>query len=139
MRPVLIKPFSSRSSPAGNQRVCVQIGNGLTGFISGVSPVTITMGARPALVIPALSNGATLAIDLADGDIFSNNVTNNGLLTTIASGTNTLSGVISGSGAFTQNGAGTTILTGANTYTGATTVLQGTLRSGELAEAFPET
>ena len=108
----------------------LQIGNGLTGSISGVSPVTITTGAQPALVIPALSNGATLAIDLADGGIFSNNVTNNGLLTTIASGTNTLSGVISGSGAFTQNGAGTTILTGANTYTGATTVLQGTLQIG---------
>jgi outer membrane autotransporter protein len=112
----------------------LQIGNGLTGSISGVSPVTITTGAQPALVlgtfIPALSNGATLAIDLADGGIFSNNVTNNGLLTTIASGTNTLSGVISGSGAFTQNGAGTTILTGANTYTGATTVLQGILQIG---------
>ena len=39
----------------------------------------------------------------------------------------TLSGVISGAGAFQQNGTGTTILTAANTYTGATNVNAGTL------------
>ena len=43
---------------------------------------------------------------------------------------NTLSGNISGAGAFTQSGPGTTILTGSDTYTGATTVSAGTLRVG---------
>jgi autotransporter-associated beta strand protein len=41
--------------------------------------------------------------------------------------TNTLSGVISGTGAVTQTGAGTTILTGANTYSNGTTVTNGTV------------
>ena len=50
------------------------------------------------------------------------------------SDTNTLTGVISGSGAFSQTGAGTTVLTGSNTYTGATTVAGGKLRlTGSIA------
>ncbi len=57
--------------------------------------------------------------------------TNGGLLTVNAgSGSGTLAGVISGTGAFTKLGAGTTVLSGANTYTGATTVSTSTLRAG---------
>ena len=91
----------------------LQIGNGLTGSIAAASPVTVA--------------GGTLAIDLVNGGIFSNNVTDNGLVTSIASGTNTLSGVISGTGTFTQNGTGLSIISGANLYTGLTTVLAGAL------------
>ncbi len=48
----------------------------------------------------------------------------------------TLSGVISGTGAMSFAGAGTTTLSGANTYTGATTISAGTLKvSGSLSDS----
>ena len=61
------------------------------------------------------------------GGSYAGSITNTG--TFIYSGANeqTLSGVISGAGAFTQNGTGTLTLTGSNTYTGNTTVSAGTL------------
>jgi len=43
--------------------------------------------------------------------------------------TSTLSGAISGMGAFTKNGAGTLTLTGDNTYSGGTTISAGTLQA----------
>src|SRR5271166_4140866 len=43
--------------------------------------------------------------------------------------TSTLSGTISGMGAFTKNGAGTLTLTGDNTYSGGTTISAGTLQA----------
>ena len=46
---------------------------------------------------------------------------NNGVLAINRSNALVLGGVISGSGAFNQIGSGTTTLSGANTYTGATT------------------
>ena len=55
---------------------------------------------------------------------------NNGTLAVNRSDTLTLSGVISGTGAFQQNGTGTTILTAANTYLGGTTINAGTLQLG---------
>ena len=70
-------------------------------------------------------------MNLKSGEVFGNAVTDNGLVTALASGTNTFSGVISGAGVFIQNGTGLSILTGANTYTGGTTVLQGTLQIGD--------
>jgi len=80
----------------------------------------------------AISSG-TLEIastgELAAG-IYAANITNNGSL--IYSGTNnqTLSGVISGTGALTQNNSSTLILSANNTYTGATTIAFGTLQIG---------
>ena len=97
----------------------LQLGDGIVAGTSIASSGAVTV-----------NNGATLALNLVSGETFAKAVTDNGLVTTIASGTNTLSGVMSGAGAFTQNGTGLSILAGANTYSGATTVLQGTLQIG---------
>ena len=62
---------------------------------------------------------------------YAGNISNNATL--IYSGTNaqTLSGIISGTGALTQNNSSSTLtLTGANTYTGTTTINAGTLQLG---------
>jgi autotransporter-associated beta strand protein len=63
------------------------------------------------------------------GGSYSGNIINSG--TFIYAGTNnqTLSGVISGTGALTQNGTGTLTLTGNNTYTGTTAINSGTLQA----------
>jgi fibronectin-binding autotransporter adhesin len=64
---------------------------------------------------------------------FTNTITNDGVFKYNSTTDQTLSGVISGTGALTQSGASTLTLTGANTYTGATTVNAGTLFvNGEL-------
>jgi len=61
---------------------------------------------------------------------YAGNMTNNGIF--IYSGTNaqTLSGIISGSGALTQNAASTLTLSGNNTYSGTTTISDGTIEIG---------
>ena len=55
------------------------------------------------------------------------NVTDNGVFAINRSDAFTFAGVISGSGAFNQVGTGTTTLSGVNTYTGATTISAGGL------------
>jgi autotransporter-associated beta strand protein len=56
-------------------------------------------------------------------------VLSSGTLTvSLATGTGTFNGIMSGAGAFTKSGAGTQILGGANTYAGLTTVSAGILR-----------
>ncbi len=96
----------------------LQIGDGTTGSISSAASVYI-------------HDSAQLLINLADNGVFANDIGNGGLLQTIANGTNTLAGAISGTGAFIQSGSGTTILTGTNTYTGYTAVSSGTLQIGD--------
>ena len=87
--------------------------------------------------IPSLSgsinvaNGATLALNMPGGSVM--DVALNGTAATLkaiqSSGTTTIGGAISGTGAFIQSGTGTTVLTGAETYTGTTTISAGTLKS----------
>jgi len=99
------------------------VAEGVLQLGNGVTPGTSIASSDSVLV----SNSSVLAIDLKSGETFGNNVTDNGLVTTIASGTNTISGIISGSGSLSQEGRGVTILAGANTFTGSTTIDQGTL------------
>ena len=73
-------------------------------------------------------DGGTLALstgEASDADLSVE--AGGGTITAPASGSATLSGVISGEGGLTFNGSGTTILTGTNSYSGGTTVSSGTL------------
>ena len=94
---------------------------------------SLTLNAAGAIVVNAgissTSGALATTLNAAGGAVSGtgNINTNGGLLTlNTASGSGTLSGVISGTGGLTKTGAGTTVLTGSNSYTGATTVNGGT-------------
>jgi autotransporter-associated beta strand protein len=85
-------------------------------------------------------NAGTLEIASAGslgGGSYSGDITNNGTLIYSGANSQTLAGVISGSGALTQNNSSSTLtLSGNNTYTGATTINAGTLTlSGGLSNS----
>jgi autotransporter-associated beta strand protein len=95
----------------------LQVGDGsTTGVTLGTGVVTV-------------ASGATLAVDLAGGETFSNAITDTGHVVDNSSiGNNfTIASNISGTGNFTKSGSNTVTLTGNNTYTGGTTVSAGTL------------
>jgi fibronectin-binding autotransporter adhesin len=83
---------------------------------------------------PLSFNGGTLeALAAGVGIISSKAITLNiggGTFLADAGTTSTLSGMISGIGAWTKTGPGTLILSGANTYSGGTTITAGTLQLG---------
>jgi fibronectin-binding autotransporter adhesin len=101
----------------------VQIGTGTAGSVSSSSVLSTTGGATGGTLAFNEVNGTTVASNIADNGAAVGGAENSG-------NTNTLSGVISGTGGFNQYGAGTTVLTGADTYTGPTTVSNGTLIVG---------
>jgi autotransporter-associated beta strand protein len=76
-----------------------------------------------------IASGATLSVDLASSEIFSNPITDTGHLVDNSSAGNnfTIASNISGAGNFTKSGSNTITLTGNNTYSGGTTVSAGTL------------
>ncbi|MDH6171058.1 autotransporter-associated beta strand protein, partial [Variovorax boronicumulans] len=80
----------------------------------------------------AMDDGTTLGF-AADGLNLANNVVltgNNDPVIDTGSFSATLSGSISGGGFITKMGSGTLTLSGANSYTGATDVAEGTLKAG---------
>ena len=81
-----------------------------------------------------ISNGTILVSGSGQlgGGTYAGNVTNYGTFNYSSSAGQTLSGIVSGTGALVQNGSGQLTLSGANTYTGNTTVNAGTL---EIANA----
>ena len=101
----------------------LQIGNGKSGNLGAGSTVSVGSG----------SSTATLLIDVASQGTFASAITLNNAgssVQAIETVSETLSGVISGSGSFVQSGTGTTFLSGTNTYTGATQVNAGILVIG---------
>ncbi|MBU6409375.1 MAG: NPCBM/NEW2 domain-containing protein, partial [Verrucomicrobia bacterium] len=89
----------------------------LAGAVSSSGGAGLTIGSG-ALEI---GEGAT------DGNLGTVNVTNNGALIFNCNGSETNSGVISGSGSLTNIGGGTVTLSGVETYTGPTVVNAGIL------------
>ncbi|HEY3897722.1 MAG TPA: NF038122 family metalloprotease, partial [Chthoniobacter sp.] len=114
--------LTGANSPSGTSTVnsgTLQIGNGTSGNFGNGSVMVNGSG----ILVTDLATNATFAPSV---DLTSATAT----LKATQAGTNTLSGVISGSGILDQNGSGTTILTGANTFNGATNVNAGTLQIG---------
>jgi autotransporter-associated beta strand protein len=91
----------------------------LSGVNTNSGAVTIIAGTLLIAGAGRLGNGTYAA-----------NITNNGVFKHNSSLAQTLSGVISGTGALTQGGAGALTLSGANTYSGDTTINGGTLALG---------
>ena len=108
----------------------------LSGVISGTGNLTqngsgtLTLSGNNTYSGATTISAGTLEIGAAGrlgGGSYAQNISNNA--TFIYSGTNaqTLSGVISGTGALTKNGTGTLTLSGNNRFNGTTTVSAGTL------------
>jgi autotransporter-associated beta strand protein len=85
-------------------------------------------------------NGGTLEALMGGGITSSKAITLNALGGTFladANTTSTLSGAITGVGAFTKDGAGILVLSGASTYSGVTTVSAGMLQAGSSTAFSP--
>ena len=107
--------------------------------------ITTAFGSCSAVTL-ANTAGVTLDItgyntsigSLAGGGATGGNVTLGSATLTIGcnNSNTTFSGIISGAGAITKTGTGTLTLSGANSYTGATTINTGTLQAGVITNAF---
>jgi fibronectin-binding autotransporter adhesin len=109
----------------------ISITNGVLSYTGGAASSNFPLTIAGASTI---SNDGSGALSLTGATGFAagtNTLTLGGSYT----GTNTLSGVVSGTGNVVMNGAGSWVLGGANTYTGTTTVQSGTLTAGS-AQAF---
>jgi autotransporter-associated beta strand protein len=135
------------SSTNGNNNLGgIQVDNAWTqinGVVASTSTThTLTKTGNGTLILNG-NNTYTLATTISAGTLqigasgrlgggsYAGNLTNNAAF--IYSGTNnqTLSGIISGTGALTQNNSSSTLtLSGNNTYTGATTINAGTIEIG---------
>jgi autotransporter-associated beta strand protein len=110
-----------------------------SGIISGAGaltesgPGTLTLsGANTYTGGTLITNGSTLTI-VGSGCLgvtatitnYAGNISNYGAFNYASSAAQTLSGIISGTGALTQSGPGTLTLSGANIYTGGTLITNG--------------
>jgi autotransporter-associated beta strand protein len=90
--------------------------------VSGANALTFDVSAGTA----ALNVTGTASPTISTGIVLNDPLA----LSQASTGTLTLSGIISGTGALTTSGTGTVNLTGANTYSGTTTISAGTLSVG---------
>jgi autotransporter-associated beta strand protein len=118
--------------------VSVAIGSGNytksgAGTLSITSSSTLGGGAaQPNLTINAgifdVGGSGRLTTSGSAFGVVNSDILNNGVYRHSSSGAQTLSGIMSGTGALTQNGSGTLTLTNTNTYAGTTTITTGTLQ-----------
>lgn len=120
------------SVPAGSSVVTVGTTSTSSSITDIITPGTFLLSSVVTGFNPIFDSGT---LTVANGDSSSQTFTirSTGGTITIASGTATLSGVISdytanANGGLIKTGAGILILSGANTYTGGTTVSAGTLQ-----------
>lgn len=131
--------FGQNITSGGNLLTITDGGHNTTldGAISGTgglsylgSGTNLLLGANTFSGNITISNGV-LAIagsgQLGAGGSYSGAIADNGSLNCGSSVAQTLSGIISGTGALNQDGSGQLTLTGPNTFTGPTTVADGTL------------
>lgn len=111
----------------------LQVGDGISGSIDGVSDVYVGAEIGPAF-LPPEPTPATFALNLADGSTFAADIhllSTDAHLVSLSSGTTTIIGQIDGDGDFTQSGTGRTIILGSNPdFTGDTIIEHGTLQIG---------
>ena len=103
--------------------------NGVVALNTG----TLILTANNAYTGPTTISGGTLNISgggMLGGGNYAGNIVNNGALIMSTSSSQTLAGVISGSGSLYQTGNAVTTLTATNTYTGNTIITGGTLSIG---------
>jgi len=101
------------------------------------SPITVvtTIASGGTLDLSTSGSGAVGSLNGVSGSFV--NLGGNTLTTGSLGTTDSYAGVISGTGgSLTKVGTGTTTLSGINTYTGATTVSAGTLKAGVITQAF---
>jgi len=104
--------------------------NGLVYPLTIAGPGTLALGGNSSYSGDTTISGGTMRIEEAGtlgGGNYAGQITNNGTLNYASSSAQTLSGVISGTGAVIKSGSGLLTLSGNNTYTGDTTVQVGTL------------
>lgn len=93
------------------------------------NPSIILAGLIAALLVPQLSAQVTRTYTNGQNDAtdYSTSAPNNPTTLTIASGSATQSGLLSGNGAVIKDGAGQLTIRANNTYSGGTTINAGTL------------
>lgn len=84
-------------------------------------------GANTYTGATTIVNGTTVLAGTLGSGSYAGAIANSGTLDYASGSAQTLSGVLSGTGALIKSGTGTLTLTGANSYTGATTIGTGTL------------
>ena len=117
------------NNPAGNPNISANLGGAGAFTKSGAGTVTLsgtnTYAGTTTISVGTLTIGG--AGQLNNGS-YAGPITNNAILNYNSSAAQTLSGIISGTGALNYLGAGTLTLSGANNYNGATTVTNGTVQ-----------